>query len=241
MAAIDPRLSRVKDRVGHGNWLPWVRKNFDWSDDTARRYIDIYEFSRDPKFRSLRNLPVEALYLLARKNVTPEVHTVIAQRVERGEKITPQQVRLAITSRPIERQQAHIYISERPESPPPRSPKLITAEDLQADGDEPASLVAGAHRVVQLDEAELTALRSANEKLTRDKQTLQNLVDMKTAEIEKLEARIAELQAKGTGDMSVSEFQTAIKKWEDTVETQRGIIARLENENAKLRTAHGKS
>jgi len=54
-----------------------------------------------------------------------------------------------------------------------------------------------------------------------------------------LESEIEELRGKlatGTGgDMSISEFQTAIKKWEETVETQRSIIARLENENAKLR------
>src|SRR5262245_7110654 len=54
-----------------------------------------------------------------------------------------------------------------------------------------------------------------------------------------LEREIEELRGKlatGTGgDMSISEFQTAIKKWEETVETQRGIIARLENENASLR------
>jgi hypothetical protein len=35
--------------------------------------------------------------------------------------------------------------------------------------------------------------------------------------------------------MSSSEFQATIKKWEDTVETQRAIIARLENGNANLR------
>jgi len=42
--------------------------------------------------------------------------------------------------------------------------------------------------------------------------------------------------------MSFPEFQTAIKKYEETVETQRGIIAerdakiaRLENENTSLR------
>ena len=52
--------------------------------------------------------------------------------------------------------------------------------------------------------------------------------------IEGLRRDIADLQ-KTSGDMWISEFQTAIKKWEETVETQRGIIARLEDENAKLR------
>jgi hypothetical protein len=53
-----------------------------------------------------------------------------------------------------------------------------------------------------------------------------------------LESEIEELRGKlatGTGGDMFSEFQIAIKKWEETDETQRGIIARLENENAKLR------
>jgi hypothetical protein len=53
------------------------------------------------------------------------------------------------------------------------------------------------------------------------------------SEVEELRAK---LEAKGTGgDMSISEFQTAIKKWEDTVETQKNIIRDLQNENATLR------
>jgi len=53
------------------------------------------------------------------------------------------------------------------------------------------------------------------------------------SEVEELRGKLA--ATGGGGDMSISEFQAAIKKWEETVETQRGIIARLENENATLR------
>ena len=56
-----------------------------------------------------------------------------------------------------------------------------------------------------------------------------------------LESEIEELRGKlkAGGDMSIGEFQLAIKKWEETVEVQRGIIARLENENAHLRAGVG--
>jgi hypothetical protein len=69
---------------------------------------------------------------------------------------------------------------------------------------------------------QVEALRSANEKLTQDRRALQD-------KIERLQAGTAE--PGGT----LSEFQAAIKKWEDTVETQKGIIAKLQNENASLR------
>jgi predicted RNase H-like nuclease (RuvC/YqgF family) len=70
-------------------------------------------------------------------------------------------------------------------------------------------------------------------KLQAEKRRLEIKIEGLESEIEELRAKLA---ATGTGgDMSSSEFQTAIKKWEETVETQRGIIARLENENATLR------
>jgi hypothetical protein len=78
---------------------------------------------------------------------------------------------------------------------------------------------------------EAERLRVCVERLEADKQRLE-------IKILGLEREIAELRRKlaaRAGDMSTGEFQTAIKKWEDTVETQRSIIARLENENASLR------
>jgi uncharacterized protein YukE len=112
------------------------------------------------------------------------------------------------------------------EQEPESEPALPVAG---SDEDEIASLVEGAGRLIGHSEVEIEALRSANKKLTQDKRALQQ-------RIETLEARVVELEAKGTGDpMSASEFQAAIKKWEDTVETQKTIIRDLQNENATLR------
>jgi hypothetical protein len=55
-------------------------------------------------------------------------------------------------------------------------------------------------------------------------------------EIARKDAEIEELRAeKRRLEITISQFQTAIKKWEDTVETQKNIIRDLQNENAKLR------
>jgi len=131
----------------------------------------------------------------------------------------------------------------------PQQEEKSDEEGDDAEEDESASLVAGAHHVALLDEAEVTALRSANEKLTRDKQALEGRVkqlesalEMRLGENETLKARVAELAAKGTGSMSDDEFLTALKKWEETDKVNKTIIAdkdtkiaRLENENANLR------
>jgi hypothetical protein len=65
------------------------------------------------------------------------------------------------------------------------------------------------------------------EQLRNDKR----LLEIKVAG---LESEIEELRKTG-GDMSVSEFQAAIKKWEETVDVQRGIIAQREAANSALK------
>ena len=78
-----------------------------------------------------------------------------------------------------------------------------------------------------LDELEIA--REDIARLTAEKRALQE-------QVKQLEAKVAELEAPRTGDpMTYSEFQVAIRKFEDLVETQRGIIAKLESENANLR------
>ena len=107
IAEIGKRLARVKNRVGHGNWLPWLRQNFDWSGDTAENYINVYRVSQSPKFRSLRNLPLEVLYLLGRRTVSEAARDAIAEQVEAGKKVTipvvKERVRIISHYRPVAR------------------------------------------------------------------------------------------------------------------------------------------
>ena len=88
--------------------------------------------------------------------------------------------------------------------------------------EEVADLVAGAGALLDLSEEDKQALQAKID-------TLQDRIAALESENESLRAGAAE--PGGT----LSEFQTAIKKWEDTVETQKTIIARLESENASLR------
>jgi hypothetical protein len=49
----------------HGDWMHWVAEEFDWSDDTARRYMAAHQLAT--KFRTVRDLKITArtLYELA--------------------------------------------------------------------------------------------------------------------------------------------------------------------------------
>ncbi|MCW7460136.1 DUF3102 domain-containing protein [Leptospira bandrabouensis] len=36
-------LSKIKENLGHGNWLPWLEENVPFSERSARNYINIYK------------------------------------------------------------------------------------------------------------------------------------------------------------------------------------------------------
>jgi len=58
------RLIEVKERLGHGVFLPWLKSEFEWSDRTARQFMLVGERFKLAKFANLDFAP-SALYLLA--------------------------------------------------------------------------------------------------------------------------------------------------------------------------------
>src|SRR3954467_148349 len=62
---IGNRLIAVKQRLQHGEWLPWLDREFGWSRQTADNFIHVAERFAD--LPTVGNLPIDAgaLYLLA--------------------------------------------------------------------------------------------------------------------------------------------------------------------------------
>lgn len=119
LVEIGKRLDRAKKHVGHGNWTTWLQKNFEWSADTAANYASIYALSQTPKFRSLRNLPLEVLYSLGRRNVTDNFRAEIAERVEAGEVITAKTIVNVPVTRSVIPVTSVGYVRAPPEEEPP--------------------------------------------------------------------------------------------------------------------------
>lgn len=57
-------LAQEKERLGHGNWLPWLKANVPFTDRTARNYIRCFENRERIKLESVSDLTV-AYRLLA--------------------------------------------------------------------------------------------------------------------------------------------------------------------------------
>ncbi len=98
---IGRHLAEAEDHVGHGNrgaYLAWIKTEFGWSDQTARRFIHIYEFSRDSRFNNLLNsdLPLSGLYQLAAPKTPDEARQEIAERIEEGKRPSYAEVKKTI-------------------------------------------------------------------------------------------------------------------------------------------------
>jgi hypothetical protein len=89
-------LTESKEILGHGNWLPWIEREFKWSDKTAERFINVYGLSS--KFDNLSNLevPITGLYLLAAPSTPEGARVEVIERAERGETVTNTELKAII-------------------------------------------------------------------------------------------------------------------------------------------------
>jgi phage N-6-adenine-methyltransferase len=94
---IGRRLAACKEIVGHGNWLPWIEREFGWTEMTATRFMNVHDMSKSNKLLDLDlNIGVSSLYLLAAPSTPEPVRTAVIERAEAGEKFTHEQVKRVI-------------------------------------------------------------------------------------------------------------------------------------------------
>jgi hypothetical protein len=64
------KFSDLKERLEHGQWLPWLKGEFGWSRQTAVSFMQVYECFKCQNFGQLE-VDVSALYLITAPS-TPE-------------------------------------------------------------------------------------------------------------------------------------------------------------------------
>jgi hypothetical protein len=83
---IGRRLSEMKKICGHGNWLPWLQREFAWTDRHALNYMRMYELSLKSENFSDLGIPVSGLYLLAAPSTPPEAVDEVIECAKSGER-----------------------------------------------------------------------------------------------------------------------------------------------------------
>ncbi len=84
---IGEKLSEVKQELGHGQFLDWLRTEFDWSESAARKFMQVYRKFKAVNFTHL-NIATSAMYLLAADCTSEAARDEAVQRADAGEVIT---------------------------------------------------------------------------------------------------------------------------------------------------------
>src|SRR5262245_19010372 len=92
---IGRHLSLAKKIAGHGRWLPWLQREFNWTERTATNFIRIYDLWAARKFENFSNLnlPVSSLYLIAQPSTPPEVRDEVLRDAEAGKSVSVAEVK----------------------------------------------------------------------------------------------------------------------------------------------------
>src|SRR5262249_55070025 len=73
-------LSVVKEKVSYGDWLRWLKEEFDWTDRSARNFMSVFKMTqRANKLEIISNLSISptALYLLAAPRTPDKVRDAV--------------------------------------------------------------------------------------------------------------------------------------------------------------------
>jgi Protein of unknown function (DUF3102) len=87
------RLVECKAQCGHGNWLPWLEREFGWDERTARRYISVHELAGKSDTVSDLDIPMRSIYLLAAPSTPEEARQAVVEAAADGERLTHVQVK----------------------------------------------------------------------------------------------------------------------------------------------------
>jgi hypothetical protein len=94
---IGRRLVDCRDNhLEHGQWLPWLEREFGWSRQHADNLIHFYEAREKlPNFGNL-NLPLSGLYLLAAPSTPETARNAVLERAKSGEILPVKEVKRVV-------------------------------------------------------------------------------------------------------------------------------------------------
>jgi len=84
---IGQKLIEVKDYLGHGNFLNWLKTEFNWSESAARKFMRVTRQFKSVNFTNL-DIAASALYLLAASSTPADARQEALERASQGETIT---------------------------------------------------------------------------------------------------------------------------------------------------------
>lgn len=92
---IGRHLSGVKATLPHGAWLPWLEREFAWSQQTANKFMHVHEISKLPHLGNLADssIDISGLYLLAAPSTPEAAREEVVKLAGAGGKLTHAKVK----------------------------------------------------------------------------------------------------------------------------------------------------
>ena len=84
---IGQKLLEIKEKLGHGNFLNWLKAEFNWSEPTAQRFMQVARQFESINLMDLSIAP-SALYILSAPSTPNSVREEALKRARAGENIT---------------------------------------------------------------------------------------------------------------------------------------------------------
>lgn len=84
---IGQKLIEVKEHLGHGRFINWLKYEFNWSVSTATKLMQVGAQFKSVNFTNL-NITASALYLIAAPSTPREARAEVLERTSLGENIT---------------------------------------------------------------------------------------------------------------------------------------------------------
>jgi hypothetical protein len=84
---IGQKLIEVKEHLGHGNFINWLKSEFNWSVSTATKFMQVGAQFKFVNFTNL-NITASALYLIAAPSTPKQARAEVLERASLGENIS---------------------------------------------------------------------------------------------------------------------------------------------------------
>ena len=84
---IGQKLLEIKEKLGHGNFLSWLKTEFNWSEPSAQRFMQVARQFKSIDLMDLEIAP-SALYILSAPSTPDSVRQEAVSRAKAGENIT---------------------------------------------------------------------------------------------------------------------------------------------------------
>jgi hypothetical protein len=190
---IGERLTKCRRIAGHGNWLPWLDREFGWTEQTALNFMRVAELNKSKTVLDL-DLPVKALYLLAAPSTPEPAKTEIIERAKAGEALRVIEVKRVVERhKPPSSKPPKAKRAKATDPPPPPSNEVLQQRAAAA---ERTRALMGRPKPARGDigadsGGEIKRLRERNEELENENACLRRENLALRTEIDELKARLA--------------------------------------------------